>query len=146
MKIIKRGRGRRYILPEEGESTEDILKAVARASFEIAESEDAERNRKIFSSIGLDPSGSSSSWDEEHMLREARIFNPNALVGETLLHMDHVACVRCKTTVKRGRKYLHLYLYSGREEEVGMVAELANHYVGRRGSAGPGASARGIVQ
>jgi hypothetical protein len=146
MKIIKRGRGRRYILPGERESTEDILKAIARASFEIAEAEDIERNRNIFSVSELAPSGSSSSWDESCMLPKARIFNPNAPVGETLLNMDHVNCVRCKTTVTRGRKYLHLCLYSGREEEVDMVAELASHYVERRVVAGLQATARGTAQ
>ncbi len=82
MRIIKHGRGRRYLLPDEGETTEEILRAVARASLEVAEAEDTERIRKLLRALELDPKGVATEWDDKRMLRLVRKSDASAAVGE----------------------------------------------------------------
>ncbi|MFB3923161.1 MAG: hypothetical protein ACE145_15685 [Terriglobia bacterium] len=129
MKTIRRGKGLRYLVLDAEETTEQALKAIARASFETSELEDIERNRPVLVELGIETGRRSSSWNEKRMLPKLRTFNPRAAVGEALLVMDHVETVRCKTAVHRGRKYLRLFVHGGREKEVDMIVDLANYYM-----------------
>lgn len=120
VKVITKKKRHWLIVLEPSERLTDVIEAWARASFELAK-----------------PAGISAltSYDSQTLWRdvkhEALKLRYSIADPSCLLQMDYVAGRRCKTTIRRGRKYLTIYPGDDREQELETMYLLAIRYLAK---------------
>jgi hypothetical protein len=118
VKIIAKRKRHWLIVLEQSERLSDVVEAWARASFELAK-----------------PAGISvlTSYDSQTQWRdvkhEALKLQYSTADPSCILQMDYVAGRRCKTSIRRGRKYLTIYPGDDREQELETMYLLAIRYL-----------------
>lgn len=118
MKIAKHAGPFWYLQLEIGETLDDLVQAIARASFETA--------RPV--GMGIMEFEARDRW-EDVKTQIGRV-DLKAAPGEPLLHMDYIAGRRCKSLLIQGRKYVRFFPGEEREEEATAILLLAGKYVG----------------
>jgi hypothetical protein len=98
--------------PDEGVQT--VVEAFARASFEMA------RPAGISAITSFDPSIHWQSVRAEALRGRRSPVDPSCLLA-----MDYVAGRRCKTAIRKGKKYLTIFPGDGREQEMETMYLLA---------------------
>jgi hypothetical protein len=118
MRIVKQVKPFWYLQLEGDERLDDLIQAIARASFETA--------RPV--GMGALEFESGDAWDD--VKNKIGKVNPRAASGEMLLGMDYVAGRRCKTQLANGRKYVRFFPGAEREDEATGILLLAGRYLG----------------
>lgn len=109
------------LILEPNEDVHTVVEAFARASFEMA------RPAGISAITSFDPSVQWQSARAEALRGKRSPTDPTCL-----LQMDYVAGRRCKTAIRKGRKYLTVFPGDGREGEMETMYLLAVRYIIKR--------------
>jgi|SRR5579859_113836 len=109
------------LILEPGEEMKTVVEAFARASFEMA------RPAGISAITSFDPS---TQW--QSVRAEALRGRQSPADSTWLLRMDYIAGRRCKTAIRKGKKYLTVFPGDGREQEMETMYLLAIKYVMKR--------------
>jgi hypothetical protein len=118
VRLIAKKKRHWLIVLEQSERLADIVEAWARASFELA---------KPAGISALTSYNSQTQWKD--VKSEALKLRYSAADPNCILEMDYVAGRRCKTTIRRGRKYLTIYPGDDREQELETMYLVAIRYL-----------------
>jgi hypothetical protein len=118
VKVIAKKKRHWLIALEQSERPDDIVEAWARASFELA---------KPTGISALTSYNSQTQWED--VRSEALKVRYSTADPSCILQMDYVAGRRCKTTIRRGRKYLTIYPGDDRKQDLETMYLLAIRYL-----------------
>jgi len=121
MRIHQRRKECWLLILEPNEDVQAVVEAFARASFEMA------RPAGISAITSFDPSVQWQSVRTEALRGRHSPADP-----AWLLRMDYIAGRRCKTAIRKGRKYLTVFPGEGRQQEMETMYLLAMKYVVKR--------------
>jgi hypothetical protein len=119
MHVIKKELACWYLELDKSDRLEDVVEAIARASFETA------TPAGISAITSFKPN---ATWSDVRLKALSKFSHSR----KCLLQMDYVAGRRCKTTLVMGRKYLRFWPGDGRESQAGTIYLLATKYLMKR--------------